>query len=331
MYGQRELFHSNLLAWFFDVLPGPADAVFAPLAQPHPDAGTKRYVEREHKKLDIVMHWPALTPVAIENKVFSLPDADQLDQYRGVVEAWSPRPSLVLLSVCPPDFDAREWLYLSHTELAERIDDALPASSDYNVQTMRKYAQLARDLHALLGAVEVSSDDEPVWLSPELLNQVSSSQTRNAILKARAQRVARMLNEVIPGLEGAADHWFTRGNPLVDALEYTVVDGLQVDLGWQLQGSQFRRAVVYYEDSVQGRGTDGRAAREALSRKHPEFFILPEALRGARGGKKEFNHYAPAFVYVYANQPTMTIGQLKQAAMEVHAEVVALRKANDLG
>lgn len=34
MYGQRELFHSNLLAWFFDVLPGPADAVFASLARP---------------------------------------------------------------------------------------------------------------------------------------------------------------------------------------------------------------------------------------------------------------------------------------------------------
>ena len=30
MYGQRELFHSNLLAWFFDALPEAADETTSP-------------------------------------------------------------------------------------------------------------------------------------------------------------------------------------------------------------------------------------------------------------------------------------------------------------
>jgi hypothetical protein len=325
MYGQRELFHSNLLAWFFDVLPDAADAVFAPLAQPGSGTGGERRVERERANLDLVMHWPDRAPVAIENKVFSLPRAEQLDEYRAVTAPWTPPPTLVLLSISPPHFAAPGWRYLSYQELAEGIDDALPASSDYNVETMRRYVQLARDLHALLAAVDVRSDDEPVWLTPEFLGAVSSSQTRQALLKARSQRVARAINELIPDLEQPAGSGLTRATPLVEALEYAFVDGLHLHLGWQLQGNQFRRAVVYHDESIQGGGAAARAAREALSREHPEFFTMPDAVRGSGGGRKEFNHFAPGFVYVYAKQSGMTVGELKRAAVEVHAEVVALQ------
>lgn len=53
MYGQRELFHSNLLGWFFDQLPDAADAVFRPLTRPGADSS--RRVEREREHLDLVM------------------------------------------------------------------------------------------------------------------------------------------------------------------------------------------------------------------------------------------------------------------------------------
>lgn len=325
MYGQRELFHSNLLGWFFDVLPQLADAVFKPFAAV--GTGPERRVERERANLDLVMHWPDRAPLVIENKVFSLPRADQLEEYHAATSGWNPQPSHVLLSVSPQHFAAPAWRYLSYDELAARIDDALPPSSDYDVETMRRYAQLARDLHTLMSAVDVRSDDETVWLSPEFLTAVSSSQTRQALLKARSQRVARAINELIPDLETPANSGLTRATPFVEALEYAFVDGMHVHLGWQLQGNQFRRVVVYHDDALKGRGSDARAAREERSRAHPEFFTMPRSLPTSSGGRRDFNHFAPSFVYVYSKQPGITVGELKRAAVEVHAEIVALREA----
>ncbi len=73
MYGQRELFHSNLIGWFFDMLPEAADATFRPLTLPGTDSG--RWVDRERGHMDLVFHWPDRAPLVIENKVFSLPTA----------------------------------------------------------------------------------------------------------------------------------------------------------------------------------------------------------------------------------------------------------------
>ena len=61
MYGQRELFHSNLVGWFFDMLPEAADATFRPLTLPGTDSG--RWVDRERGHMDLVFHWPDRAPL----------------------------------------------------------------------------------------------------------------------------------------------------------------------------------------------------------------------------------------------------------------------------
>lgn len=89
MYGQRELFHSNFLAWFFDALPKLADAVFRDLTTDGVTSfSTVRRVERERENLDLVLHWPDAAPLVIENKVFSLPERAQLEEYRGKTGRW---------------------------------------------------------------------------------------------------------------------------------------------------------------------------------------------------------------------------------------------------
>ncbi|MEZ5110341.1 MAG: hypothetical protein R2732_02405 [Microbacteriaceae bacterium] len=174
IYGQRELFHSNLIGWFFDQLPEVADATFRPLAAP--GEHSSRLVERERGHMDLVFHWPDRAPLVIENKVFSLPHRDQLEEYVAVSSKWPYAPPLVLLSVSAPDFDLGEWCYLSYAEFAARILDVLPADSSYEVETMRGYAALVSDLQELVSTVEVQSDDEPVWLPWSLLGAISSSQ-----------------------------------------------------------------------------------------------------------------------------------------------------------
>lgn len=323
MYGQRELFHSNLIGWFFDQLPEAADATFRPLASPGTDSG--RFVERERGHMDLVFHWPDRAPLIIENKVFSLPHRDQLDEYQAVASKWPHTPALVLLSVSAPHFDLGEWRYLSYAEFAARILDALPADSSYEVETIRRYAALVADLHQLVSAVDVQSDDEAVWLPGSILSAISSSQMRAALHKARAQRVARVLNEFLPGLEQPAAGGMSNATPLVESFEYVYTRGMHLHLGWQLQGSQFRRAAVYHDQSISGRSQESRRLREDVSREHPEFYSFPAPLPQTLGGRKEFNHFAPSFVYKYVKTPSLTISELKAAAAEVHAEIQQLR------
>lgn len=329
MYGQRELFHSNLIGWYFDQLPDAADATFRPLSAPGEDS--RRFVERERGHMDLVFHWPDRAPLVIENKVFSLPHRDQLDEYEAAAYKWQYRPALVLLSVSEPNFKLGEWHYLSYAEFAERILDALPPSdTSYEVETMRRYAALVSDLHQLVSAVDVQSDDERVWLPDGLLGAISSSQMRAALRKARAQRVACVLNDLLPGLEQPAAGGMSNATPLVESFEYVYTRGMHLHLGWQLQGDQFRRAAVYHDQSISGRSQESRRRREDVSREHPEFYSFPAPLPQALGGRKEFNHFAPSFVYRYVKAPTLTVAELKAAATEVHAEIERFR-AGGLG
>jgi hypothetical protein len=322
MYGQRELFHSNLVGWFFDMLPEAADATFRPLTLPGADSG--RWVDRERGHMDLVFHWPDRAPLVIENKVFSFPHRDQLEEYGAATATWPHRPALVLLSVSPPGFDSGEWRYLSYTEFAGRILDALPSDASYEVETMRRYAALVRDLHDLISAVDVHDDSEPVWLQESLLAAISSSQMRAALHKARAQRVAHVLNESIPGLGQPAKGDMSNSMPLVEALEYVHTRGMDLYLGWQLQGDQFRRAAVYHDESINGRSDGSRRQREDVSREHPEFFTFPSVLPQTVGGRKDYNHFAPNFVYKYVKTPGLTVADLKEAAATVHAEIEQL-------
>jgi len=319
MYGQRELFHSNLLAWFFDSLPEAADQTFREYVKP--GVGLERRVERERGHLDLVMRWPDQAPLVIENKVFSLPQVEQLDEYRVATAKWNPAPSLMLLSTTEPSFDVGEWRHVDYAELAARVRASLPASTSYEVETMRRYANLVEDLHQLVTAVGVRSDDENVWLGEDLLSAISSSQMRAALQKARAQRVADAVAKELPGLEERPKGSMSRATPLVEVFQYAFVDGIHAHFGWQLQGFQFRRAVVYHDNAIKGWDAAARRAREDLSRAHPEFFVLPNAVSAVRSGRKEFGHFAPNFVYQYAKVSGLTVGQLISAARQVRGTI----------
>jgi hypothetical protein len=159
MYGQRELFHSNFLAWFFDTLPALADTVFRDLASD--GDGMIRRVDRERENLDLVLNWPGAAPLVIENKVFSLPEKTQLEQYLGKTTRWKGSPAAhILLSMSPPREHVDEWTYMSYQELSERIDVALADVDDasYEVESVRRYSRVVRLLSALLDTTVVRSN-----------------------------------------------------------------------------------------------------------------------------------------------------------------------------
>lgn len=119
------------------------------------------------------------------------------------------------------------------------------------------------------------------------------------------------LTDFLPELEQPAAAGMSNATPLVESFEDVHTGGMRVHLGWQLQGSQFRRAAVYNDESISGRSQESRRLREDVSRQHPEFYSFPAPLPQVVGGRKEFNHFAPSFVYQYVRTPSLTIADLK--------------------
>jgi len=131
MLGHRELFHSNLLAWFFRSLPESADHVFGSLTSvTTAPSGNTRRVLREKNSLDLWFRWPQRRALVIENKVFSLPDEKQLEGYATKAASRGEAPLFWLLSLSDPSWTdnrkilaGHEWRWLSYRDLAERIAD----------------------------------------------------------------------------------------------------------------------------------------------------------------------------------------------------------------
>jgi hypothetical protein len=70
--GSKELFHSDVLAWFVRTEPARAAEVFKPWLTPGNGPTTVR-VRREYKRLDLVVELPGFAPLIVENKAFALP------------------------------------------------------------------------------------------------------------------------------------------------------------------------------------------------------------------------------------------------------------------
>jgi len=145
MLGHRELFHSNLLAWFFRCIPDAADQIFGSLTtNSRTQSKATREVQREKNNLDLLFRWPGRHPLVIENKVFSLPDEHQLENYTARATANGESPALWLLSLSDPgwqdgkkELGGSTWRWLSYKELAERIRSSLaPEDRTYPAETM---------------------------------------------------------------------------------------------------------------------------------------------------------------------------------------------------
>jgi len=338
MHGQRELFHSNVLAWFFDAFPGPADEVFGRWMPADATVGGAREVERERQHLDLVLHLPGYRPLVIENKVFSLPHVAQLEAYDQVVAAWPHVPSRILLTMTPADFPLPPaWREVLWRDLADAIDDALPRDVGYETETMRRYVQLVRDLDALVAITDITPDrlGESVFLTPETLGRIPSSQLQAALQKARAQRVAAWLATMLPvqsALPAALAaspvsgrygiHWgLTNTQPLVDWFTLVHTDDGPLLAGWQYQHGNFRRAIILLDEHLHGGSPKARQAREAIAARHPELFAFPPGIGSSHSGRKAFNHYAPAFVYQYVKAPALSLGHLLHAAQDVRTHL----------
>lgn len=130
--GSKELFHSNIIAWFWKQYPDVLYDIFKdvlPNAPKSPRSFPDIY--REKQNIDLYVEYKDDYCIVIENKVKSLPNKQQLEEYSDKFKD-KPATDFVLLSLSRPAFFAENrnsaiinnanWYFMSYSELAGKMD-----------------------------------------------------------------------------------------------------------------------------------------------------------------------------------------------------------------
>src|SRR6266567_4657796 len=198
-----ELFHSDFLAWFANSFPEQAAAVFLPWTVPMAGAQAGR-IERESNHLYLVLHLPDLAPIVVENKVFSVPDEEQLDRYADVLaerEAKGSTYTRVLLSLISPGWATYNgWQLLSYRELAKALrPQVVPirAADAFAGALVEHYVVLINRLVDLFEFLGTPASDEPLLLNRTVKGYLQQVRISAGVQKARASCVARELRNAV--------------------------------------------------------------------------------------------------------------------------------------
>ncbi|MGH3375310.1 MAG: PD-(D/E)XK nuclease family protein [Actinoallomurus sp.] len=328
--GSKELFHSDLLAWYLARFPMLRAAVLdAWGVMPCPVADGAVCVRREWRHLDLVVEVPGRQPLVVENKMFSLPDERQLDAYAKTVTAHLPaEPALVLLSLTDPGWAesryssphaSAPWVYRSYQELAEilrRTRAEVHRTDGFSGTALDRWLTMLERLQSLVEMVGRPGLDEPLDLNADSRQELQRMRLDGPVQKMRYQVVAahvrRRLTGKISGIDIGAGLSNTAG--FVGGF----IDSAGPSLGWQLQQRQFRLAfVVPKGDPGHGRDEGAWRARYKHARRYADYFDFsavrelvptagPERPEGQPLGFQRFN---PDFAYRYVPVPGITVGQ----------------------
>lgn len=305
-----ELFHTNMLYWLALHQPAESAPVWNALGLRSAGAGGQEpFIEREWRHLDLVFRPGAGgETLVIENKIGAIPTAGQLDRYARMIAGLAPSMKLgerrlVLLTLTEPSFALPgQWRSLLYRDLLDALRETAHRASADDAQLVSAYAGLVVRLDDVARAYDpAASLDELVLLPASERQHLARERVLSLVEKVRAGRFAQLATSAQPadiarvgpvaaGLSnttGLSD-WFARGQP-----------GRL--FGWQVQGSQFRLAIV-----LTGPHAGPREAREQLVADHyGDYFKFtpPEALHGTLTpyrGKKPWLGYEPDMVYRYA-------------------------------
>ncbi len=330
--GSKELFHSNILVWFAQQLPDAARETFRSWTGPSAQSHIKGH-ERESAHLDAILRFDGLLPIVIENKMFSVPDQGQLEQYLARFDAELTAGSHILLTLMDPGFDAKNWRVMRYAELADAMDAQLSGidTSQFAGQVVRHYVGFIRLLQRVMDTVGTPAGGHPLPLARNQAQLLDAIRMDAAVQKARASWVAAEIRRQLGSEAGEVriNSGFTNGRALVEGFcEMSgVVGASEADpdkrdsIGWQLQGDQFRLAVITYK--FPQRSPLGRRERETyVQNTYDDWFDLEEyvtvtartdslvATRRRGGEETHFQGYDPNFSYRYVRCSGLNVDQI---------------------
>lgn len=271
----KELFHSNFIAWLGTSYPNVFKDVFsALLGNKWPDNLGQFTIKREYNHYDIcVMEEKGLKTIpriVIENKVKSIPTKNQLDGYRKDEENDNNKGcQFVLLTVTKSLHDNEKveekvegWKTITYKELSDQLSKVkLSDFSDaYHFGLLKDYRSYIEQLQFIIerfdSEVSYYSSKESNDLKKELgIHDICGKRKAQNIYKKLVQRFEDKW-EVVNDMNGL------QGNKIKIAWDYTNMPVVEVRLRAgdieeyiivQIQGNQYRHAVEYFDDVIDKR------------------------------------------------------------------------------
>ena len=255
----KELFHSNFLAWFGNIYKIEFNWLINQLlgAGSWPDEIQDYSIVREYKHFDICIKDSCDNPrILIENKVKSVPTKEQLDRYRSEVN--EDLCILILLTMTSHLHDltgAKGWKIITYKDLSEKLSKVSLADS-YHSQLLKDYCEYVDNLQQIIETF----DNEEYYFSRAEQNNIKLDLGIHDICGKRKAQVLyqklfkECLNHgmnVVSKYEDLSDDnifvgWGYTNLPLIEVRIKNQADAIII----QIQGKQYRHAVEYYDTKI---------------------------------------------------------------------------------
>lgn len=326
MLGQRELFHSNMLAWIFDKFPTKADNLFMDITGFKDAIDSPRKLLREKERIDLWIEWNTRKPLIIENKTFSLPKEEQLEGYGKKLSQKYPEASYYLLSLLDPGWiggsrilGGVKWQFISYETLGNALTKTFTNSEQsYDNQIAYRYSKMINTLTQLEKAIRPTLESNSAFLDQNVTDIFEKVKLKSSLHKMRAAQVARIINTKLKE-DGFGDRIvkadLTRTKPLLECFIQLKSAQKDISWGWQFQEGQLRAALKIPEHS--GKTKEKKEKRIEVAYKLEHLFDFeftkeltinqPEITMPKNGA---FCHFSPEFIYRYKKCKSLSVMEL---------------------
>lgn len=252
----KELFHSNFLAWFGNIYKIEFNRFINQLlgAGSWPDEIQDYSIVREYNHFDICVISGDKPRILIENKVKSVPTKEQLDRYRSEVNEDS--CILILLTMTSHLHDltgAKGWKIITYKDLSEKLSKvSLPNS--YHSHLLKDYCEYVDNLQQIIETF----DDEESYFSKEKqtlydlgIHDICGKRKAQVLYQKLFKECLNHGMNVVSKYEDLLDDniyvgWGYTNLPLIEVRFRNQADVIII----QIQGKQYRHAVEYYDTNI---------------------------------------------------------------------------------
>lgn len=185
--GSRELFHSDFLAWLFEMHPS-ALSVFGRNERAYKVEREKKNVDLAFRNNDDKSHF-----LIVENKVKSFPDKEQLELYSKKFPGVEKR---LLLTLLEPSFDPENlkypWEILTYSKLAERLSKWVSENANEldHALYVRDYVEMIKNL-GIVAAKYFGPSNEYWFGDQDEFKSLDAIGFGNSFLKFQAEQFAK--------------------------------------------------------------------------------------------------------------------------------------------
>jgi hypothetical protein len=325
--GSKELFHSNFLAWLFELYPEESGKALSKFLKDRTGQVSVESVGREEKNRDLWIRFENGQELIIENKVKSLPYLEQLAMYSANS---TDNQNFLLLTLSTPPFSnngtitiknndgvAVPWNILTYSNMSSIISEIKSGiQNEYHRLILGDYETFIFSLSTIFTQHESSDDDlfasfHTPSESPalELLQPLRMGDLYQKLrYEAFAGQISKALKEMVPEKEKVVlsdpnhytendgciniSHGMSKAQGMV-TVSYVLTKGLYLTV--QIQGGSYRQMVQGYA----GYGKDSIRVATALKAKKLWFNFADIATPDMEypRGVKEFNTYSKVDYY----------------------------------